>query len=660
MSVENLAVSELIAPVDSSSQDSYLKRIELIEKNGLDKVLAGATTYDALKNGAAINPEKVAIRYMLNGDCFDEENIPAQATMIHKAMGGIACPHRSIRFKELFSSVNQCANLLHDLGVGSQDVVSLLLPNFIENHIALWGAEAAGIANPVNPLLEAEVIRDILNAAGTKVIIALGNAPGNDIWQKVLKIKDQVPTLQKVLVLFGESKLEDDIINFEQSLKNYPADRLVSGRKIAPVEVASMFHTGGTTGTPKIALHSHANEVANAAMIAQAVTVKQDDVVLVGLPLFHVNAAIATGLMPLSLGATIILAGPGGFRSDKIVENFFNIIEHHQVTSFSAVPTALGALLNVDSSHNDLSSLKYAFSGAAPIPLETFKNFQNKTGLKLLEAYGLTEGTCASSMTPLENPARIGSIGMRLPFSQVKVMILDDEEQYVREAAPNEIGVLAITGPNVFAGYLESKHNRDIWIFAQGQLWLNTGDLGRMDEDGYLWLTGREKELIIRGGHNIDPKSIEEPLATMPGVALVAAVGRPDAYAGEVPVAYLTVTNSDISEQDILIYAQQHIQERAAIPKSVHIVEEMPVTAVGKIFKPQMSWWQIEQVIKTHLEESLAKEVLSGSSVEVDKHEKFGCLATISLPKSIEPGSVEKLESAIDRYSFHYQVHVCN
>ena len=658
MSTENLALKEVQTSPPADTQDSYQQRLQKIESAGLHAALAGQTTYDALKNGANINPDKIAIQYMLRGDCFDEQNIPAPVSMAHEAMGNIACANRSITFSELFSSVNQCANFLHDLDINKDDVVSLLLPNFIENHIALWGAEAAGIANPVNPLLEAEVIRDILNAAGTKVIIALGNAPGNDIWQKVLKIKDQVPTLQKVLVLFGESNLDDGIINFERSLQNYPADHLTSERVIRSEDTASMFHTGGTTGTPKIALHSHANEVANAAMISSMVNIDQDDVILVGLPLFHVNAAIATGLTPLSLGATIILAGPGGFRSEQIVENFFNIIEHYKVTSFSAVPTALGALLNVESSHNDLSSLKYAFSGAAPIPVETFKKFQDKTGLKLLEAYGLTEGTCASSMTPFENRARIGSIGMRLPFSEVVVAILDDKDNFLRVAQTNEIGVLALRGPNVFSGYLEEKHNEKIWINIEGKNWLNSGDLGRQDEDGYLWLTGREKELIIRGGHNIDPKSIEEPLASMAGVELVAAVGRPDSYAGEVPVAYVTVSSDDINEQAVLEFAKQHIQERAAIPKAVYIIKHMPVTAVGKIFKPQLNWWQIESVIEVHVKELFNKSIINDCVINVEKHEKFGCLATVSLPKSSEPAAIEKLASVIDQYNFNYQIQV--
>ncbi len=642
--------------VEINSKDGFQTRLENIEEKGLEAILTGTSTYDVIKHGMQLNPDNIAIKYILRGDYFDKKNIPLKAKVGHKLLGEIANPNRQVTYKELFTGINQCANFLHDLNVTKDDVISLLLPNFIETHFALWGGEAAGIVNPVNPLLEAEVIRDILNAAGTKVLIALGNAPGNDIWQKVLKIKDQVPTLEKVLVLFGKSDPSKNILNFEQSLKKYPGNKLVSGRVIDPQDNASMFHTGGTTGTPKIALHTHANEVANAAMIAVSLEPKPEDIGLVGLPLFHVNAAIGSGLMPFSYGLPIVLAGPAGFRTEKVVDNFFKIIEHEKISFFSAVPTALGALLNVDSSGCDLSSLKFAISGAAPIPVETFKNFQDKTGIKLLEGYGLTEATCVSTLTPIENAPRIGSIGMRLPFSQVKIVILDEQDLFLREAGVNEIGVLAVRGPNVFNGYLEAKHNEKIWVEINEEKWLNSGDLGRMDKDGYLWLTGRKKELIIRGGHNIDPKSIEEPLTAMPGVELVAAIGRPDSYAGEVPAVYLTLNDKSIDEQKIMEYAMANIKERAAIPKVIHIIKDMPVTAVGKIFKPQLTWWQIEEVIAIHFNDCFTKAQSSACKVKVNKHETFGCLANITLAKSITEADIGKLATIIDGYNFHYQM----
>lgn len=641
---------------DTAEQEGYLSRIAKLESQGIETFLPGKNTYDAIKNGASINPDKTAIQYLLRGDYFDKKKIPLKAKIAHKLLGDIASPNRSITFKELVGGVNQCANYLHDIGVRENDVVSLLLPNFIETHYALWGSEAAGIVNPINPLLEAEVIRDILNAAGTKVLIALGKAPGNDIWQKVLQIKDQVPTLEKVLVLYGKSIPSQGIFNFEKTLKKYPADRLQYHREILSSDAASMFHTGGTTGTPKIAVHSHGNEVANITQLRLTLDSSDEEKVLVALPLFHVNAAIATGLMPFSHGMPIVLAGPAGFRSEQVMENFFNIIEHYRVSIFSAVPTALGALLNVDSKGCDLSSLKLGMSGAAPIPVETFKQFQDKTGIRLLEGYGLTEATCVSSLTPLEGEARVGSVGIRLPFSKIKIAILDEAGSFIREANQNEIGVLVLTGPNVFSGYLEEKHNESLWVSINDESWLNTGDLGRMDQDSYVWLTGRKKELIIRGGHNIDPKSIEGPIASMPGVELVAAVPRPDPYSGEVPVAYVTLANSTLTEEDIMDFAKQTIQEKAAIPKAIHIIDEMPVTAVGKIFKPQLTWWEIENIIKGHINDIFSQAEAMNFDINVDKDEQFGCLAAIKLLKDVSNEKIDALTLAVNQYSFHYQI----
>ncbi|WP_034023190.1 AMP-binding protein, partial [Pseudomonas aeruginosa] len=180
----------------------------------------------------------------------------------------------------------------------------------------------------------------------------------------------------------------------------------------------------------------------------------------------------------------------------------------------------------------DLSSLRFALCGAAPMPVELIRQFEARTGLKVIEGYGLTEGTCGTSCNPRGGERRPGSIGLRLPYCQVKVAVLDGEGNYLRDAAPNEVGNLCLKGPTVFKGYLQQDRNRDIWI---GDGWFNTGDLGRIDEDGYIWLTGRSKDLIIRGGHNIDPQMIEEALHRHPAVALAAAVGKPDAKAGELP-----------------------------------------------------------------------------------------------------------------------------
>jgi fatty-acyl-CoA synthase len=277
------------------------------------------------------------------------------------------------------------------------------------------------------------------------------------------------------------------------------------------------------------------------------------------------------------------------------------------------VPTVYAALLQQPIAGRDLGSLEYGLCGAAPMPLELMRSFQERTGLKILEGYGLTEGTCVSTVNPPRGERRLASIGLRLPLQDMKVVLLDDDGAHVRDCAVGEVGVLLIRGPNVFAGYKVAEHNKGLWVDvgvdagsgsgsgagvgADGR-WLNTGDLGRQDADGYVYLTGRKKELIIRGGHNIDPALIEQPLHQHPAVLLAAAVGRPDAHAGEVPVAYVQLKpGAHVQESELLSFAREHIGERAAVPKAIRIVPALPLTGVGKIFKPELKLRETEDAL---------------------------------------------------------------
>jgi fatty-acyl-CoA synthase len=272
-----------------------------------------------------------------------------------------------------------------------------------------------------------------------------------------------------------------------------------------------------------------------------------------GLPLFHVNAQFVTGLQAWMRGDHIVLATPEGYRGKNVITRFWEIVAHYRVTTFSGVPTIFSALMNAPIASADISSLEFALCGAAPMPAKLIADFEAKTGAKVIEGYGLTEAGCVSSVNPSAGERRAGSIGLRIPYQQMMASILDDAGRFVRKAETNEIGSILIHGPNVFRGYLDPRHNAGLWVEIAGARWLNTGDLGRQDGDGYFWLTGRRKELIILGGHNIDPKMIEEALQEHPAVALAAAIGRPDAYAGEVPVAFVQLKPAaSATEQELV------------------------------------------------------------------------------------------------------------
>lgn len=437
-----------------------MKDVERIEARPFRDRVAEANTLAVIEKGAAFDPDAVAISYLMDGHHWDQ-------------------PLR-ITYRDLIFKIRQCANMFHDLGIGSQDVVSYLLPNIPQTHYVLWGAEAAGIVNPINPLLEPATIRDICRAAGTRVLVALGDLPGSDIWQKVLAIRDEIPTLAHVICVMGPGDVAG-VHAFEALVETCPGDQLVFERSIAPDEVSSLYHTGGTTGTPKLARRTHLNEVVMGWMISTMGGMTRETTVLCGLPLFHVNGTTVTGIAPFALGAHVVMLSPKGYREPSIIKHFYKIVARYRANFFSAVPTVLATLLDIPVGDADISSLQYAICGAAPLSVEMFKRFEAHTGMKVLEGYGLTEGACASSINPRDGERKVGSIGIRMPYQPMKVVVVDDQGKYERDAEIGEIGVIAIAGPNVFKGYVEAAHNTGICV-QEG--WFNTGDLGRVDADG--------------------------------------------------------------------------------------------------------------------------------------------------------------------------------
>jgi fatty-acyl-CoA synthase len=441
--------------------------------------------------------------------------------------------------------------------------------------------------------------------------------------------------------------------DFAEGTRRQPTDRLASARAIQPGDFSSFFCTGGTTGTPKIAMRTHANEVANAWSVGRLFgdAIGAGKSLFCGLPLFHVNAVLVTGLMPFSRGAHVLLGTPQGYRATGLVPRFWELVERHRINFFSGVPTLYAGLLQQPIEGRDVGSLEYALCGAAPMPVELLRKFQDKTGVKILEGYGLTEGTCVSSCNPPLGERRLGSIGLRLPLQAMKAVVLDDSGRYVRDCASGEAGVLVIRGPNVFSGYKVPEHNKGLWVDAgDGAQWLNTGDLGRQDAEGYFYLTGRKKELIIRGGHNIDPAAIEEPLHRHPAVQIAAAVGRPDAHAGEVAVAYVVLKpGASATEADLLSFARDHVAERSAVPKAIRIIAAMPLTGVGKIFKPQLKHREIED----SLSEALRQAGVQPRSVRVQADPSHGTTLEVSLA---EDSDAERARQVLGQYPFRFRL----
>lgn len=621
-----------------------LHDIELIESTPLSERDLPSSTFELIRRTAQACPNAPALSFILQGT--------AEETALR------------LSYAELLGKVTQTANAFHRLGLRPGKAVSFLLPNLPQTHYTIWGGEAAGIVNAINPLLDPEHIAELIHASDSELLVTLAPFPGTDLWDKLHALRDQLPELKAILCvdmanLLPEPQrsalkaqrgpLPDGVLDFDEAIAACPADHLESGRVIAADDIASYFHTGGTTGTPKLAPHSHGNEVAMAYSMNLVTRFGVGDVTLCGLPLFHVNGVIVTGLAAFIGGAEVLLATPQGYRNGTLISNFWKVIERHKVSFFSGVPTIYAGLLQVPSEGHDLSSLKYALCGAAPMPVELIRQFEAKTGLTLIEGYGLTEGTCGSCANPPAGERRPGSIGLPMPYCEVSIKVLDEQGGYVRDAEQNEIGNLCIRGATVFKGYLQASKNAGIWVDGD---WFNTGDLGRVDADGYIWLTGRSKDLIIRGGHNIDPQMIEEALHKHPAVAMAAAVGKPDAKAGELPVVYVQLKpGSQASEAELLEHAAAHIPERAAIPKDAWIIDAIPLTAVGKTFKPALRFDAITRVYQ-----AAVGELHPAARVEVLSDDKAGQLAHIHLPNQ-DQALAEAIGERLAGYAVGHRIH---
>ncbi|MFL9965176.1 acyl-CoA synthetase [Paraburkholderia sediminicola] len=623
-----------------------------------------SSTYEMICRGAAINPSAPALSFFAAAD--DYRNAECWT------------------YSELVRDVTRTANMFARLGVQRDSVVAYVLPNLPETHFVIWGGEAAGIVCAINPLLESEAIGELLNASCASVLVTLAPFPGSDLWQKVQAVLPKAPCLQHLVLVNladrmpGGERLaaqmlergEDSrlhgsggvhsavpahvgIHDFSSAIAREPGEAVSSTRRISIDHVSSFFCTGGTTGLPKIAIRRHGNEVANAWSAGRffGESIGPGKTIFCGLPLFHVNAVVVTGLLAFSRGAHVVLGTPQGYRGEGVVKRFWEIVEHYRINFFSGVPTLYGSLLDVPVGEHDISSLEYGLCGAAPMPVELLRTFQARTGIRILEGYGLTEGTCVSSVNPPLGERRVGSIGLRLPGQEMKAVVVDENGRYVRDCVADEVGQLVISGPNVFVGYTRLEQNIGIWMEGgDGGRWLNTGDLGRCDPDGYFWLTGRKKELIIRGGHNIDPAAIEEPLHRHPAVQIAAAVGRPDMHAGELPVAYVQLKpGTTATEAELAEFLRREINERAALPKGIRIVDAMPLTGVGKIFKPALRRRETADALRS----ALAEAGVEDASVSLLDDTSRGIALHVELA---DPAFEALATSALGRFPFAFSI----
>ena len=560
------------APFAATRAVRTLDDVRAIEATPLAEALPVHSTYEIFCNSAHAFGDKTALTFLRSAD-------PAEAPIRWS-------------YRQLLGGIHQTANALHALGVGPNDAVAVLLPGCLDYHLALWGGAAAGIVQPLNPLLTEDKLAALMNAAGAKVLIAWGSDEEGGLWHKALHLRTRVPTLTRLLRVapVDESApppLPEGVSDFAALRAAQPATHLASGRAIGAEDIAAYFHTGGTTGHPKLARHSHRAQVFTAWACVQMQGLGPRDVLINGYPLFHVAGVLPGALTALACGAETIIPTPALFRNRAVIANYWRLVEHHRVTVLSAVPTVLAALTQVPLAGADISSVRYCRTGAAILPPELAARFERQYGLHVHESLGMTEMAGISTITPVGVHGAPGCVGFRLPHAQLRIVALDAQGGASdQDVASGQPGMVLFKSPNVFSGFLDATDTARAFT-PDG--WLATGDLGFIDADGRLNLSGRAKDLIIRSGHNIDPKVIEDALGAHPAVHLCAAVGAPDAYAGEMPVVFATLAPGHaVSERELLDFTAARVDEAPAKPRHVYVIENMPLTNVGKIYKPAL------------------------------------------------------------------------
>ncbi|MGI3222750.1 class I adenylate-forming enzyme family protein [Streptomyces sp. GTA36] len=472
-------------------------------------------------------------------------SLPDRRAELDPHRAAVSDGHQSLTNTQLLSRVRIAARQLQDHGIGPGDVVALKLTNRVEFVILLFAAWRLGATvTPVNPsMTDIEVDRQL-----------------HDSGARLLVVEDGATVAAHGVDVLAVGELHEGTVEPDHA------------PLLDPATLALLIYTSGTTGVPKGVMLDHANIDAMVEMGRQALEVGPADRCLLILPLFHVNGIVVSVLLPLLVGASVVIAG----RFDP--RTFFDLVEQERPTFFSAVPTIYSMLAALpDHVRPDTSSLRFGVCGAAPASAELLTRFEARYGLPLIEGYGLSEGTCGSTLNPVNGPRRAGTVGLPFPGQEIRILGADGSE-----VTPGKDGEVAVRGPNVMRGYL-GRPDETARVLIDG--WLHTGDVGRLDAEGYLTLVGRSKDMIIRGGENIYPKEIEDVLAGDPSVLEAAVIGVPDEKWGEVVVAYVQPRPGATVEPSALKALCARSLTGYKRPTAFFLVEAIPKNAVGKIDK---------------------------------------------------------------------------
>lgn len=485
-----------------------------------------------------------------------------------------------LTFHEMMGLASAAATSFRDMGVAPDDVVAILSPACPATIVAILGAATNAVAMPLNLLFSRDAIVAQLNASRAKVLVVPPRGMPGGLFEKVEGVAADVPSLRRIVVAPIDGR-----VSFDGQALAPDADwsaTIAKGDAASADRIAVMLPTGGTTGHPKVARLRDRNCVASSVASQMAFDYRAGDRIMNALPLFHVGGLFVGCGAAFAAGATIVIPSPAGARDPGFAANFWRMIERFALTHCGNVPTTLSAVSAVPVGNADISSLRIVPTGASICPPEIERRFLDAWGGdSIKQCYGMTELAGAIAQDFYDRPVKAGHVGTKNPH--VELAILADGT--INTELPSPVGELITRGPQVFAGYIDANQTRD----AFHEDWLRTGDLCRIDAQGYVEIMGRVKDVIIRGGHNIDPRAIEDAAMEFPGIALAAAVGRPDPYAGEVPMLFVSVQpGAVIDSAELGRFVSERLLEPPARPRAVEVIAEMPVTPIGKIFKPKL------------------------------------------------------------------------
>ncbi|MGG3911806.1 long-chain-fatty-acid--CoA ligase [Peribacillus simplex] len=473
---------------------------------------------------------------------------------------------KSVTYQELNQKVDQLAAGLYVQGIRKGDGVALILGNSPEFLIAYYGILRLGaFVVPINPLYTQGEINYLLDNSQVKAVITHVS-----VEPKLSEVKKQLENLK--IVIYTEA--EDQESTWEHLMETGTSFNADGSPYIDEEDLAVILYTSGTTGKPKGAMLTHRNLVSNADSISKLLELDDKDRVVAVLPMFHVFCMTVCLNTPIACGATVLIQPK--FSPHDVVTT----IREKKATVFAGVPTMYSFIYQLpEASAEDCQSIRLCISGGASIPAELLHNFENKFSVSLLEGYGLSETAPLVAINPLKGTRKPGSIGLNIPAVQSKVV-----DEFGKELPRREVGELVVQGPNVMKGYFGMPKATST-AFNDG--WFYTGDLATMDEEGYIYIVDRKKDIIIVGGYNVYPREVEEVLYQHPAVIEAAVIGVPDGEYGESVKAFVVVKDEQITMNDIIQFCQDKLV-KYKLPKRVEFFKELPKNSTGKILRREL------------------------------------------------------------------------